>query len=164
MFKGIYRLMKWLMGGENYGVIAPKIFTSYELKLLVLLSVLAVTLLWSLARNDVVEGAMGLLLVAGIVVYLSYVKYYRTYKPAMDRWGIRELCNLHHPRQEYRVANRDLLISPDEVKLISMQHGVKLVCNASSQNPHVRIYELRQHYEHRLLTHKRETSMEKKER
>lgn len=150
MFNGVQRLFKWLRHGENYGVAAPRLFTSYELKLAGALLVLAVTLIWSLARNGAQEGIFGVALIGGLAFYLSYVKYYRAYKPAMDRWGIRELCNPQHPRQEYRVAQRDLEISPDEVKLIAMQHGVKIVCHKAPANPEVMVYELQRNYEHRL--------------
>jgi len=150
MFKGLNRLIKWVRNGENYGVAAPKLFTSYELKLSGALLVLAVTLLWALARNGAEEGICGIALIGGLAFYLSYVKYYRTYKPAMDRWGIRELCDQNHPRSEYRVAARDLQISPDEVKFIAMQHGVKLVCHPASNNPNVQVYELKRDYEHRI--------------
>ncbi len=161
MFRGMSRLIKWALHSENHGVRSPEIFTSYELKLLASLTVLAGALIWSLARQHAAEGAMGLALIAGIAVYLSYVKYYRTYKPAMDRWGIRELCNPHHPRQEYRIAARDLLISPDEVKFIAMQYGTKLVCHEAAENPSVQVYELHKHYEHRLRAEKWRSTMEK---
>lgn len=150
MFKGAHRLVKWLLGGKNHGVKAPTIFTSYELKLSGALLVLACTLIWSLARNGAQEGIIGVALIGGLAFYLSYVKYYRAYKPAMDRWGINELCNPRHPRQEYRVAARDLQISLDEVKLIAMRHGVKVVCNHAPANPNIQIYELKKNYEHRL--------------
>jgi hypothetical protein len=160
MLNGIQRLVKWAIHGENYGVRSPEIFTDYELKLLAALSLLAGALLWSLARQDAAEGAAGLALIAGIAVYLSYAKYYRTYKPAMDRWGIRELCSPQHPRQEYRVAERDLLISPDEVKFIALQQGVKLVCHKSDDNPNVQVYELSKNYEHRLRAEKWRATMD----
>ena len=161
MFKGMHRLMKWLVRGENYGVSAPSIFTPYEIKLSSALAVLAATLIWSLARNGAEEGIMGVALIGGLAFYLSYVKYYRAYKPAMDRWGIRELCNPDHPRQEYRVAARDLEISPDEVKLIAMQHGVKIVCHDAPENPQVQIYELQRNYEHRLYAERWRSKLKK---
>jgi len=149
MFKGLNRLIRWMLSRENYGVAAPRIFTSYELKLSASLLFLASVLIWSLAKNGAEEGIFGIALIGGLALYLSYVKYYRAYKPAMDRWGIRELCNPNHPRQEYRVAERDLEISADEVKLIAMQHRVKIVCHQALNNPGVQVYELKQHYEHR---------------
>lgn len=151
MFKGLHRLIKWFLHAENFGVQAPRLFTSYELKLLSALTVLACTLLWSLERHGGAEGLFGVALVGGLALYLSYTKYYRTYRPAMDRWGIRELCNPNHPREEYRVACRDLEISPDEVKLIARQHGVEVVCHNAPENPNVQIYELQKHYEHKLF-------------
>ena len=150
MFRGMNRLLRWFLSGENYGVAAPKIFTSYELKLSVSLLLLASALIWSLAKNGAEEGVIGIALIGGLAFYLSYVKYYRAYRPAMDRWGIRELCSPDHPRREYRVAERDLEISADEVKLIAMQHGVKIVCHEAESNPGVQVYELKQHYEHRI--------------
>ena len=162
MFKGIHRLLKWMLRGDNYGVMAPNIFTPYEIKLSCALLVLAGTLIWALARNGTEEGIFGVALIAGLAFYLSYVKYYRAYKPAMDRWGIRELCNPNHPRQEYRVAARDLQISPDEVKFIAMQHGVKVVCNNAPANPNVQIYELQRNYEHRLYAEKWKAQSNKK--
>ena len=103
---------------------------------------------WHAAR------VLGLVLIACLLIYLSYNKYYCTYKPAMDHWGIRELASTKHPRQEYRVANRDLLIYDDEVKLIAKQHGVKIVCHDAPENPVVQIYELERSYEHRLLANR----------
>jgi len=150
MNKRLMRLIKWLLHSPNFGVSAPRIFTEFEVKLLCALSTLGVALLWELAQNDMLQGVWGLSLITGLLIYLSYNKYYCTYKPAMDRWAIRELANKKHPRQEYRVANRDLLISADEVKLIAKQHEVKIVCHEAPENPVVLIYELERSYQHRL--------------
>jgi len=144
-------LRKLLFDRNNYGVTAPSLFTEYEVKLLAAIALLALVLIWALARNRVQEGVLGLALVGGLAVYLSYVKYYCTYKPAMDRWGIRELACSQHPRKEFRVASRDLLISQDEVKFIARQYGVKIVCHISPDNPSVQIYELEKSYQHRIL-------------
>ena len=147
----LQRLFKLIFHQENYGVSAPQIFTPYETKLIGALFVLACTLLWALARNGAQEGVYGVALIGGLAFYLAYNKYYCTYQPAMDRWGIRELACPTHPRQEYRVADRDLLISGDEVDFIARQYGTKIVCHPSPENPVVCIYESQRHYEHRIL-------------
>ena len=151
MHKRLKRLFMYLLRVDNHGVQAPKLFSEYELKLLLALSVLAVALIWSLARTGAEEGALGLALVSGISVYLSYIKYYLTYKPAMDRWRLRELVDPDHPRQELRIADRDLLVSDDEIKMIGRQKGVNIVSHKAPDKPHVMIYELEPHYHHRLL-------------
>ncbi len=150
MHQRLHRLCKWLLRLPNYGVPAPQIFSHYELKLLGALAMLAVALLWSLARNGAEEGVWGVALLGGLALYLSYGKYYMTYKPAMDRWAMQELVHPDHPREEVRIADRDLLISEDEVRFIARAQGVKIVCHPSPDNPNVQIYESAGHYEYRL--------------
>ena len=151
MFRRLARLKKWLFRQQNFGVAAPEIFTAYEVKLLLAIFALAGALLWALAKTGLEQGVWGVALIAGLAIYLSYTKYYCTYKPAMDRWGIRELCCPEHPRQEYRVAARDLLISEDEIRFIAKHYRTHVVCHHSADNPEVLIYESSTHYEHRLL-------------
>lgn len=151
-------LRKLLFDRTNYGVAAPGLFTGFELKLLAAITVLAATLIWALVQNQLHEGIFGVALVAGLAVYLSYVKYYRTYKPAMDRWALRELASPQHPRKEFKVAGRDILISPDEVALIAQQHGVDIVCHISPDNAAVEIYELKRSYQQRIQTNQLKTA------
>ncbi len=154
MNKRLARLTKWLFGGYNHGVPAPKVFTAYELKLLLALMILGLALLWSLANTGAEEGAMGLALIGGLAIYLSYVKYYCTYRVEMDRWAIRELAHPDHPRKELRIASRDLLISESEVDFIARQHRVRIVHHTAPDNSSVCIYETEAHFEHRLLAGK----------
>lgn len=155
MHQRLHRLFKWLLRLPNYGVPAPQVFSAYELKLLSALAILALTLLWSLARNGAQEGVWGVALLGGLSLYLSYAKYYLTYKPAMDRWAMQELVHPDHPREEVRIADRDLLITEDEVRFIARVHGVQIVCHPSPDNPNVQIYESARHYEHRLRDNRR---------
>ncbi len=154
MHRRLKRLFMYLLRAENHGVSAPRIFTDYELKLLSALSILALALMWSLARTGAQEGVLGLVLICGLSIYLSYGKYYCTYKPEMDRWRLRELVHPEHPRQELRVADRDILVSEDEIKMLGRQHGVNIVVHRAPDKPHVLIYELEPHYEHRMLAHR----------
>lgn len=71
MFKGLNRLIRWVLSRENYGVAAPRIFTSYELKLSASLLLLASVLIWSLAKNGAEEGIFGVALIGGLAFYLS---------------------------------------------------------------------------------------------
>lgn len=154
MINRLQRLQKLLFNRPNHGVPAPKIFTAYEAKLVGSLFILACTLLWALGQNGAQEGVLGVVLIAGLAIYLSYTKYYCTYQPEMDRWGIRELACPIHPRQEYRVADRDLLISDEEVRFIARQYKTNIVHHPSPDNPAVLIYESKRHYEHRLLANR----------
>lgn len=154
MINRLKRLQKLLAKSDNYGVPTPKIFTPYEVKLVSALLILSLTLLWAAAKHGPEEGVFGVALIAGLAIYLSYIKYYCTYQPEMDRWGIRELACPAHPRQEYRIADRDLLISEDEVRFIARQYHTCIVCHPSPQNPDVSIYESQRHYEHRLLANR----------
>ncbi|MDX1451304.1 MAG: hypothetical protein R3183_02020 [Oleiphilaceae bacterium] len=162
MHQRLHRLCKWLLRLPNYGVPAPQIFSSYELKLLSALAILAMTLLWALAERGAQEGVWGVALLGGLALYLSYSKYYLTYKPAMDRWAMMELVHPDHPREELRVADRDLLISEDEVRFIAARFGVKVVSHPSPDNPSIQIYESVQHYEHRLLANRTRESQRKR--
>jgi len=157
MRKRFDHLRKLLFDRNNFGVTPPKLFTEYEVKLLAAILILALTLIWALARNHAREGILGIALIGFLSVYLAYVKYYRIYKPAMDRWGICELASVRHPRKEFRVANRDLLISEDEVKFIAKRYGVNIVHHASPENPSVQIYELERDYQQRILANQLKT-------